>query len=164
MCISLCILLFSLTVLNPELEKPKTIYPKLEKVQNWAYKQKYLIPDQNDLHMAFSAGAQNNVDPLLVLAVIGVESGFKSTAKSNAGAIGYMQVVPKWHLNKIQNVEKLKDPWYNVHIGTSILGELIDKTNDISKALQKYNGSKNNVYANKVLKAYRKLLEEINAT
>lgn len=160
-CIGICTLLFSLSVLTPVVEKPK--YPKLEKVQVWAKKQKYLIPNENDLHMAFSAGAQNNVDPLLILAVIGVESSFKPTVKSNAGAIGYMQVVPKWHLNKISDVSKLNDPWYNVHIGSAILGELLDKTNSLEKALQRYNGSNNNKYSNKVLQVYKRLLEELNA-
>lgn len=153
------ILLFSVFALTPVVEKPKQ-HSKLIHVQIWASNQKYLIPDEDDLHMVYKAGIQNNVDPLLLLAVIGVESSFKSSAKSNAGAIGYMQVVPRWHLNKIDDVNKLWIPHYNINIGAAILGDLIDRYG-LVKALQKYNGSTTKEYPNRVLTAYKRLLDEI---
>jgi hypothetical protein len=47
-----------------------------------------------------------NVDPSLILGVIFVESEFKKYAISSAGALGLMQVLPKWHIDKIKTAKK----------------------------------------------------------
>ena len=145
-----------------KVEKPLVDPKLLYSVQTWAHKQHYIIPDGNDLHMAIKAGIQNNVDPLLILAVIGVESSFKATARSNADGRGYMQVVPKWHREKIDDESKLLDPEYNITIGTRILAEYIGRSRTIEFALQRYNGltGKTN-YSDKVLKVHNNLLKEI---
>lgn len=156
------ILLFSLNY-SPQIpisiDKVDTPKPTLV-VQNWANKYHFLV-NENDLQMAYQAGIQNNVDPLLILSIIGVESAFKATAKSNAGAVGYLQVVPKWHMNKISDVTLLLDPEYNIHVGTRILAEYISNSSTLELALQKYNGSRGSKkYSDKVLSHYNQLLVE----
>lgn len=96
-----------------------------------------------------------NVDPVLVLAVISVESGFRSDVKSPAGAIGLMQVMPKWHYNRLEPyldhpiTEKegtvlLEEPYYNLLAGVSYLSELLDTTEgDLTYSLMWYNGGYN---------------------
>ncbi len=142
----------------PAIKRPSYLKP----VQLWASKHGFNAPTEDDLHMAFRAGIKNNLDPFLILAVIGVESSFQSNAKSNAGAIGYMQVVPKWHLNKISDVNKLYDPQYNVSIGSRILAEYLDITGSMELALKKYSGFKDMRYSKKVLMIHKRLLDEIH--
>lgn len=58
-------------------------------------------------------GKEHGIDPLLIVAIIGIESGFKSDAKSAGGGHGSMQIIPRYHLNKIPDglgVKGLMDP------------------------------------------------------
>ena len=47
-------------------------------------------------HSSTTKRCAPGLDPQLVLGVIHLESGFKKYAVSNAGARGYMQVMPFW--------------------------------------------------------------------
>jgi len=107
------------------------------------------------------------IDPLLVVAIIAVESGFHPGRQSDQGAIGLMQVIPKWHLDKIDpyvrgepQPEHLFDPAINVAVGIEVLAEGIARYRSLEKALQYYNGSLNDPrrrYSKKVLSLYRQL-------
>jgi soluble lytic murein transglycosylase-like protein len=46
---------------------------------------------------AYRAAGESGLDPLLVLAVISVESRFNPIAESVMGAKGLMQIIPKYH-------------------------------------------------------------------
>src|SRR5574343_801754 len=50
---------------------------------------------------AQSVGRELHIDPLLIIAVIGVESGFNPFSQSVFGAQGLMQVVPRFHQDKL---------------------------------------------------------------
>ena len=68
-----------------------------------------------------------DLDPLLILAVIGTESSFKPTARSNAGAEGLMQVMTSVHEAKFDafgGPEAAFDPYANMVVGTDILSYL----------------------------------------
>ena len=99
---------------------------------------------------------KNNVDPLLVVAVIRTESAFNTWAVSPVGAMGLMQVMPntgKWLAErrgeKMRRTENLFDSEYNIELGTMYLAELIEEFGTIEKALVAYNAGPGN--AKKIL-------------
>lgn len=114
---------------------------------------------------AYLAAEENGLDPLLVLAVIGVESSFNPAAESRIGAKGLMQVVPRWHgalLAEQGGEEVLLHPAVNIAVGTRILNEYISGTGSVEAGLQRYNGAASDEtarYAQKVL-AERGRLED----
>jgi hypothetical protein len=86
----------------------------------------------------------NNLDPLLVLAVVTVESGFNPFAESVFGAQGLMQIIPKYHQEKIsadKGVAALFDPAENIRVGSMIIKEYLRSTGSLEAALQYYGGA-----------------------
>jgi hypothetical protein len=78
----------------------------------------------------------HGVDPLLVRALIQVESNYKPRAKSSKGAMGLMQLMPQTAREyKVQNPY---DPRANIEAGISKLKSLIDKWG-VELALAAYN-------------------------
>jgi Transglycosylase SLT domain len=109
---------------------------------------------------AFKAGKIYNIDPLLILSIIQIESYFNPKAVSSVKAQGLMQVMPSAHPEKIINIggiSELNKTNVNIQVGTMILRETLTKAGgNIKSALQRYNGNlgdEDQVYANKVLKA-----------
>lgn len=106
---------------------------------------------------AYRAGAQHSVDPLLVLAVMAIESRYNPVAESVMGAKGLMQVIPKFHLEKLMDhggEHALLDPEVNIDVGTQILREYYRRFGDLELSLQMYAGAfdePTSQYANKVL-------------
>lgn len=115
---------------------------------------------------AYRAGSQQSVDPLLVLAVMAVESSYNPVAESHVGAKGLMQVLPRFHLDKLAahgGEQALLDPDVNIEVGTQILREYLHRFGHTVTALQKYAGAMNEPttqYANKVL-AERSRLQRV---
>ena len=109
------------------------------------------------VNAAYLSADEVGVDPLLVLAVIAVESSFNPAAESGAGAKGLMQIVPAWHrarLDEYGGEEQLLDPLTNIAVGTRILNDYIARSADLEAALQSYNGAARDPsarYARKVL-------------
>jgi soluble lytic murein transglycosylase-like protein len=107
---------------------------------------------------AFRAGTEYRVDPLLVLAVVAVESRFNPVAESAVGATGLMQVLPKYHQDKLAGYggsAALLDPVTNIDIGTQILHEYLRRGGNVRTGLQLYSGMDDDAsvsqYAGKVL-------------
>jgi len=95
---------------------------------------------------------QNQLDPALVAAVIYEESGFRDGSKSNAGAVGLMQLMPStanWIALKTGGVDftvaDLQDPAVNIAYGCWYLRYLIDRYENSEVALAAYNGGTENV-------------------
>ncbi len=116
---------------------------------------------------AHTIGADLKIDPLLILAVISVESRFNPVAESVMGAKGLMQVIPRYHSDKFDPLggEKVAfDPQINILVGAKILKEYIRRTGDIADALQLYVGASSdeneNGYSGKVM-AERERLNQI---
>ncbi len=134
---------------------------------------------QADLAQQIVRVAQSHdMDPLLVLSVIKVESAFRPTIKSHAGAIGLMQVKPvvvvelngRKPLKGVSAHQLLEDPAANVEIGVKYLAQLREKfgSNNWYHVLAAYNMGPTLVgrqvkrqqdpsrkYYSKVMKAYR---------
>jgi soluble lytic murein transglycosylase-like protein len=106
---------------------------------------------------AYRAGAEHSVDPLLILAVVAVESRYNPVAESVMGARGLMQVIPKFHPEKLLDhggEDALLDPEVNIQVGAQILREYTRRFGDTETALQMYAGAfdePTSQYANKVL-------------
>ena len=66
---------------------------------------------------------KNSIDPSLLLALITVESNWKTTAVSSANACGLTQVIPKYtgSITKKYTCNQLKDPKTSIKAGAKIL-------------------------------------------
>lgn len=109
------------------------------------------------------------LDPKLVQAVIEVESGFKSTAVSKAGAEGLMQIMPG--TQRDLGVTKPFDPDDNIGGGVKYLRYVVNRFQRLDWALAAYNAGPENVvkhngvppfaetqdYVRKVMERYNRL-------
>jgi soluble lytic murein transglycosylase-like protein len=94
--------------------------------------------------LAHNAGGQLQLDPLLIIAVIAIESRFNPIAESRAGAKGLMQIIPKFHGDKLEafgGEEAVFEPEANIHVGARILKEYLRRTGNLGIALQMYAGA-----------------------
>jgi hypothetical protein len=93
---------------------------------------------------AYAVGRAVGLDPLLILAVISVESRFNPIAESNMGAKGLMQVIPRFHYEKLAQhggEDAVLDPRTNMLVGAQILKEYIVRAGSLEAGLQMYNGA-----------------------
>jgi soluble lytic murein transglycosylase-like protein len=121
---------------------------------------RYRVSDQavaGYVLLAYQAGAQYSVDPLLILAVMAIESRYNPVAESSMGARGLMQVIPRYHLEKLLDhggEPALLEPAVNITVGAQILREYQRRFRDTETALQMYGGALDDAstqYASKVL-------------
>lgn len=115
---------------------------------------------------AYHAARDVGLDPLLVLAMIAVESSFNPEATSSMGAKGLMQIIPRFHLAKLEphgGEDAVLDPESNVAVGARILQEYVYRLGSLEAGLQQYNGAsrdESGQYTLKVL-AERSRLERV---
>lgn len=118
--------------------------------------------------LAHSAGRQLHLDPLLIIAVIAVESRFNPIAESRAGAKGLMQIIPKYHGDKLEEFggeQAVFEPAANIHVGARILKEYLRRTGSLGIALQMYAGAladDEDQYTRKVLNERHRLLQVVS--
>ena len=87
-----------------------------------------------------------NIDPVLLLAVISVESNFNPLTKSQAGAEGLMQVMTSIHKDKYALYGGTTDavkPEVNIRVGAYILKYLIATSGSLRNGLKYYVGAAN---------------------
>jgi len=119
--------------------------------------------------LAIAAAQRHGLDPNLVLAVVGVESGFQPDAVSDKGAQGLMQLMPA--TARDLGVIDALDPAQNLDGGTRYLRMLVARYGgDLGRALAAYNAGPGAVkrhggvppyrethhYINQVLKRYQR--------
>ncbi|MCR8643745.1 lytic transglycosylase domain-containing protein [Paenibacillus sp. N1-5-1-14] len=93
-----------------------------------------------------------NVDPLLVAAIIRVESNYKPNETSKKGALGLMQLMPetaKW-INEFGrlsgSMDKVMDADFNIQMGSWYVNFLLNQYNgDMVMAVAAYNAGQGNV-------------------
>lgn len=114
---------------------------------------------------AYRTGVELGVDPLLILAIVAVESKFNPVAESAFGALGLMQVMPRFHREKLARhggAVALLDPDINIQVGAQILSGLLRRQGELESALQTYAGASDEIglqYAARVL-AERSRIEQ----
>ena len=119
--------------------------------------------------VSYRAAREVGLDPLLVLAVISVESRFNPVAESAMGAKGLMQIIPRFHRDKLVGAGgdgSALDPETNILVGTRILQEYVYRTGTLEAGLQYYNGAMSDEsaqYAQKVLAERVRLAETLRA-
>jgi soluble lytic murein transglycosylase-like protein len=99
--------------------------------------------------------SEYRLPPNLVIHVMNRESGFRPLITSKAGALGLMQVIPKWHEEKLKEMKINNNEVYyienNIKLGCWILREYFDQEGDIEKALKKYVGGSHDTYIKDIL-------------
>ncbi|WP_027794106.1 transglycosylase SLT domain-containing protein [Paraburkholderia acidipaludis] len=93
---------------------------------------------------AFDTGREVGLDPLLLLAVMAIESGFNPYAESGVGAQGLMQVMSKVHSDKFQyfgGQNAALDPVANIKVGALVLKDCIARGGSLPGGLRLYVGS-----------------------
>lgn len=125
--------------LEPELE-----YPFNTMSQDWDAEQiqgfkEYQIPEKyareggyfplEVQQYTYVVCGNYGVDYELILAMIEVESAYCSDAVSECGAVGYMQVIEKWHKDRMErlNVDDLSNPYHNIIVGVDYMAELLER-------------------------------------
>jgi len=109
---------------------------------SWLAKQRDRVSPFDDAIHRYAS--QYGVDPVLVKAVIQVESGYNQWAVSNMGARGLMQLMPD--TAKRFRVSEVHDPEQNVRGGVQYLSVLLRLfEGDLKRALAGYNAGENAV-------------------
>lgn len=120
------------------------------------------MPDQTErdqfLVTVHYEAARAGLDPELVLGLQYVESRFRKYAISQAGAKGYMQVMPFWQRVVDRPDDNLFHMRTNLRYGCSILRHYLDTENgNLFLALGRYNGSRGQrTYPDLVLQAWER--------
>lgn len=108
----------------------------------WLARQRDRVTDFEQLIQKYSRAY--GVDPVLVKAVIQVESGFNPLTVSNKGARGLMQLMPG--TARRFRVSRVHDPEENIRGGVAYLAALMRMfPNDLPRVLAGYNAGENAV-------------------
>jgi soluble lytic murein transglycosylase len=116
---------------------------------SWYYRLRYPLSYEQIVR----GHARNyDLEPALLAAVIYQESKFDAEARSNAGAVGLMQLQPETAKgialrtggSKFR-VDDLTDPEINIRYGSWYLRHLLDKYGDEELALAAFNAGQGNV-------------------
>ena len=119
------------------------------------------IPMDFETQACLRAACEESGVPFeIALAVIRKESTYQNITGDSGDSIGYMQVQPKWHQERMRRlgVTDLTQPLANFRVGCDYLAELMDKY-PTEEALTAYNSGKpgKSDYADTVLKYWREL-------
>lgn len=131
---------------------------QLEPVQQYI-SNKYRVSSksvQTFVSTALEVGSAMQLDPLLLLAVMAIESSFNPRAESHKGAQGLMQVMTRVHRKRFEPFGGTKAVWKpeaNIHVGAQILKECIERRGSIQGGLTCYVGAPGTVskYGKRVL-------------
>ncbi|MDP3440358.1 MAG: transglycosylase SLT domain-containing protein [Azonexus sp.] len=151
------------TPVDPLLE---TLSPRMQGALNYVSRRYRVSTDALEpiFATAQTVGRELRLDPLLIVAVIGVESGFNPFSQSVFGAQGLMQVVPRFHLDKLpdeaDHQSAFLDPVTNVQVGARVLQESIRRHGGLENGLQQFGGAMKDPerrYSTKVLAEKQRL-------
>lgn len=109
-------------------------------------------------HVYYEA-SKFQIDPMMILGMMMTESGINPKARSREGAVGLLQVLPKYHRKELHGRSAYL-PEVSIEVGVGIFNECLQRGNgNLLKSTKCYLGGKSNKYLKKIL-AYRKDLLE----
>ena len=135
-------------------------------VTNWLSKRYHVAGDAANMLVSASylAGRDTKLDPLLILAVMSIESGLNPFAESAVGAQGLMQVMSKIHrarFEQLGGVKAVLNPAANIRVGAMILRDFIERGGSVEAGLKLYVGAgafdNDAGYGAKVMAEYHRL-------
>ena len=95
--------------------------------------------------VSYAYNHQDVLSPTYLLAMIAKESGFNEKATNSYGAVGLMQVVPRYHPDLVADIggpSALKHGPTNLKVGLKVLEGYMDAANgNLRKAMRRYTGS-----------------------
>ena len=137
-----------------------------QRVTQWLSKRYRVAGDATNMLVsaAYLTAKEINFDPLLILAVMAIESRFNPFAESPVGAQGLMQVMSKVHNDKFEEIggpRSALNPAVNIKVGAMILKEYVKSGGSIEAGLKRYVGAadmeSDDGYGAKVLGEYDRL-------
>jgi len=139
---------------GPQIEALRSYIARKYKVANDAT---HILVDT-----AYKEGKAHDIDPLLILAVMAIESRYNPFAESPVGAQGLMQVMTRVHKDKFEAFgdNTALDPVVNIKVGSVILRDCIARRGSVNGGLSCYvgaTGPSDGGYSNKVQAERRRL-------
>ena len=137
-----------------------------QRVTDWLAKRYRIASTASNMLVgaAYESAREVKIDPLLILAVMAIESRFNPYAESSVGAQGLMQVMAKVHHDKFTDHGGLNaalNPVANIQVGASILKDMIRRSGSTEAGLKLYVGAGNMAtdggYADKVMAEHARL-------
>ncbi len=135
--------------------------PQLKKVFSFTFPEVKLSDEllEKYLTSVMKWSAEYSIPPLLVLSVIWRESFFDASIISSANARGPMQVIYKYHKEKLDRLQKDEQDLHNIdvgiHVGVEILREYFDRYDrDLFRAMTAYVGGTHRTYAQDIITRY----------
>lgn len=135
-------------------------------VTNWLSKRYRVAGDATNMLVstAYLTAREIKLDPLLILAVMAIESGLNPFAESPMGAQGLMQVMSKVHTDKFQDmggVQAALNPVANIRVGSLILKDYVARGGSVEAGLKSYVGAgafeSDDGYGSRVMAEYSRL-------
>ncbi|MCC7005390.1 MAG: lytic transglycosylase domain-containing protein [Ottowia sp.] len=125
---------------------------------------------QQLVQVAHRVGNEFALDPLLLLAIMAIESSFNPYAESVAGAQGLMQVMTRVHEDKYAHLggkAVALDPLANIRVGARVLKDCITRAGSLERGLKFYVGaatmSTDTGYGARVLAERERMRQAIDA-
>lgn len=149
-----------------EAGKPAVNSRQQQWVTDWLSKRYRVASDATNMLVsaAYSTAREIKLDPLLILSVMAIESGFNPFAESPVGAQGLMQVMSKVHHDKFEDLGGVKaalNPIANIKVGSLILKDYVTRSGSVEAGLKMYVGAgamaSDSGYGARVLAEYRRL-------
>ncbi len=137
-----------------------------QRVTQWLARRYHIAGSASQMLVdaAYESGQEAKLDPLLILAVMAIESRFNPFAESAVGAQGLMQVMAKLHHEKFSDhggPSAALNPVANIEVGARILQGMIRRSGSVESGLKLYVGAGNmetdGGYAAKVMAEYARL-------
>jgi hypothetical protein len=121
----------------PYPEPPAPVSEPVPPVQDDGAQDRTLLAGTPYGEIIASMSEAHGVDPMLVRALIQVESGYRPKARSRKGAMGLMQLMPS--TAREYKVRNPFEPKANIEAGIKHLKSLIDKFERLDLSLAAYN-------------------------